>query len=282
MGNINFDLLVCNVYICKNIFQIVTMKKFLFTFILVFYIALNSNAQYSVQIHSSKGNDTIKTCSDSTITFYAIALDGTDTVKTGLTYTWDFDDGEISSDLNLDTITHSYTVTKLYRILVTAQNGTFWANDVIVLELGLDPLFKNSKTDIPIDQKGICNGETVVLTGSADSNLWKDKKTASRTEIFPQYVDDTHSYSSYITRKDFDDGQKITAANNFDSIGIKIEHSDASNLQITLTCPNGQSAILKNSGGVQKALGEPIIASGDFTEGVGYYYYWTNSPTLEQ
>lgn len=273
-------MLVCNVYICQNIFQILTMKKTLFTLIFVFYVVLNSNAQYSVKIHTSKGNDTIKTCSDSTITFVAIALNGIDTVKTGLTYTWDFDDGESYSQLNLDTVNHTFTITKLYKIIVTAQNGTFWANDIIIVELGLDPLFSDSKTDIPKDNKGICNGETVVLTGSANSNLWKDKKIASRTEIFPQYIDDAHSYSSYITRKDFDDGQKITASNNFDSIGIKIEHSDASNLKITLTCPNGQSAILKNSGGVQKALGEPITAVGDFSEGLGYYYYWTNTPTF--
>ncbi len=255
------------------------MKKILFIIIFTFSIIFVSKAQFSVKIYTSRGNDTIKTCSDSSITFYAVAKYGADTIKSGLNFTWNFGDGNTSSQLNLDTITHQYLVSQMYRVLLTAKNDTLWANDVIVVQLGLDPWFNKSKTDIPKNQNGICNGETVSLSGSAQSHIWKEKRETTRTEIFPQYVDDTHPYSSYITRKDFSNGQKITAATDIDSIGIKIEHSDASNLKITLSCPNGQSVVLKDSGGVQKALGEPITTPGDYSEGVGYNYFWTNSPT---
>ena len=255
------------------------MKKGILTLFFISTLFFVAKAQFTVEIRSNRGNDTVKTCSDSTITFYAVAYDGATQITSGLTFSWDFGDGENISQLDLDTISHTFVVTQLYRVIVTAEGGSYWDNDAIVVELGLAPWFIDSKTDIPDNQDGICKGEKVLLTGSANSHFWEEKIQEIRTEVFPQYIDNENSYSSYITRKDFDDNNNITAATDIDSIGINIEHSDASNLLITLTCPNGQSAILKNNGGVQKALGEPIITPGDYSEGLGWNYYWTNSPT---
>lgn len=252
------------------------MKRiFLFNILIFFYFTANS--QFIVSISSNYNTDTVNICEGDEITFYGFGIYDGDTLD-NLNFKWDFDDNYFESDVDLDTITREFPVPKAYRIMLTVWNDTLWGYDILPVRIGLDPWFTETKADIPEDQTGICNGESIDLIGVADEHKWKEERTFVRTEIFPFYIDSLHPYSSYITLRSFNIGTTFTEATSIDSIGIKLEHSNTSNLLIKLTCPTGQTVVLKDTGGVEKALGEPILGN-DFSEGVGYWYYFTNFPT---
>ncbi len=236
------------------------------------------NAQFIVSLKSDHGTDTVTSCADTILKFIAITTNDGDTLTSGVNYTWDFDDGTIENGTDIDTIEHQYLEGAGFRVMVTATYDTMQAFAILPVKLGLDPIFVDTKTDIPEDQTGICDSDKVIVTGSADIFTWKENRQTVRTEIFPVYIDDTHPYSSYITRKDFLTSAALANSADIDSIGIKIEHSNTANVRISLTCPTGKTVVLKDTGGVEKYFGEPITASGDYSEGVGYWYYWTNSP----
>lgn len=66
-----------------------------------------------------------------------------------------------------------------------------------------------------------------------------------------------------------------------EEIYLNIEHSYLGDLDIQLTCPNGQTTVLKtNPGGGNTFLGEPVDPAGIFptplNPGVGYTYGFTN------
>lgn len=252
------------------------MKKYLIIFIFLIS-ALISEAQFRVSINSNQFSDTIKTCKDTTISYYAYGIFGTDTIP-DMHFRWDFDDSDIQTGINLDTIEHSYFDQQAYRILVTVWNDTLWGYNVLPVKLGIKPWFETTKSDIPDDQDGICLGEEVTLTGGTEPKKWKEKRQTIKTEILPIKVEKNFSYSGEITRRSFFVGDTIEQASDFDSIGIKIEHSNTENVKITLTCPTGKTVVLKDTGGVEKAFGEPIINSDEV--GFGYWYYWTNSPNF--
>ena len=60
-----------------------------------------------------------------------------------------------------------------------------------------------------------------------------------------------------------------------------IEHSYLGDLNIMVSCPNGQSAVLKSypGGGGSTFLGEPIDNNSAPVHGVGYEYHWSNMGT---
>jgi gliding motility-associated-like protein len=255
------------------------MKKLLSIFFIQIITFSVSFSQNTVKIITKYKSDTIKICSDTSITFYAVALNGTDTVKTGLDFYWDFDDNNFLQGTELDTVTHKFVVPRAYRVSVVAKNNNFYADKSIIVELGLDPYFTGTKTNVPNGQSGICKGESIDLIGKINNHKWKEKDNSTRNETFPYFIDYNTSYSSYITIKNFPPGTKISSANDIDSIGIKLEHSNTADIKIYLTCPTGKRIVLKDTGGVHKYFGEPVVKPGDYDEGTGYWYYWTNSPT---
>ncbi len=252
-------------------------RKIFLTFILII-ISQIAQSQLSVEIKSNHGNDTVITCADTTIQFVAIVTKGSDTITSGITYVWDFDDGTVETDTNLDTIEHSFIDRAGYRVMLTVTYDTLKCFNILPVKLGLDPIFEDTKTDIPENQEGICDSDKVIITGDVKEFEWKEERQTIRTEVFPLYIDDSHQYSSYITRKDFNVSDVLVNATDIDSIGIKIEHSNTATVKISLTCPTGKTIVLKDTGGVQKCFGEPITAPGDYSEGTGYWYYWSNSP----
>jgi len=253
------------------------MKKYLLLNILML-LFIASNSQYVVSLSSNFDNDTLNICDGDEISFYAYGILDGDTLD-NLNYKWDFDDGYFENGTDLDTMLREFPVPRAYRVMVTVWNDNYWGYDILPIRVGLKPWFTDTKVDLPDDQIGICNGEVVSLIGDIKIKKWTEERNYVRTEIFPQYLDLPHPYSSYITRRSFDIGATFSSATDIDSIGVKIEHSNTANVRIMLTCPTGQTVMLKDSGGVEKAFGEPIIASGDFSEGVGYWYYFTNFPT---
>lgn len=252
------------------------MKKVAF-FLIILLSAQNILAQLSGKIKTKYDSDTIMICRDTTIEFTAEILNGVDTVSDSAYIYWNFDDGDFIEGTNKDTVQHKFVSPGAYRVLMTAKYNNEQTNSIVIVLLGLDPYFTGTQTDIPADQKGICKGDDVKLTGKIVPKTWKEKRQYTRNEIFPVFIDDQHPYSSYITEKYYKPDSVVSDTAIIDSIGVKIEHSLSSSVRISLQCPSGDTVILKDTGGVDAYLGEPVIQSNDLSEGTGYWYYFVNS-----
>lgn len=96
-------------------------------------------------------------------------------------------------------------------------------------------------------------------------------------------------YQTSIFFTEFSPGQVLTTGSDLESICVNMEHSWIRDLEIKLTCPNGQTAILHNFGGQngsQVFLGEPNDTDGfNPIPGAGYDYCWklnaSNAPWLQ-
>ncbi len=252
------------------------MKKLIFLLVIIIF-STTIHAQYFVSVSTDLYADTAVACKGDEITFYAYGIDGTDTLD-NMEFSWDFGDGTTISGLGEDTVTHKFLNPQLFRVVVRVWSGTYDAYNIFPVKLGLDPWFTGTKTDIPDTQTGICSGEIVTLTGIVNTNNWEEERQNIRNEIYPQFIDSSHPYTSYINRRSFGVGDVITSADDIDSVGIFIEHSNTANVKFILTCPSGQSVVLKDTGGVQKYFGEPVIEASDYSEGTPYWYYFNNYP----
>ncbi len=90
-------------------------------------------------------------------------------------------------------------------------------------------------------------------------------------------------YETTIFFTEFSPGQIMTSEDDLESICVNMEHSWMRDIEIRLTCPNGQSIVLHNFAGQtggQVFLGEPNDADGfNPVPGLGYDYCWIpNAP----
>ena len=70
--------------------------------------------------------------------------------------------------------------------------------------------------------------------------------------------------------------QTLNNANQIEFWAI-LEHSYLGDLNIALSCPNGQSIVLKSyPGGTNTFLGEPLDNNANPIPGLGYEYHWSN------
>lgn len=138
----------------------------------------------------------------------------------------------------------------------------------------------------------ICLGDTLSLTASLDPAADPTVLIRPGASGFPVNAIRSDSlalpdglggtYQTSVLINDFPDGQILEQAGDLASICLNIEHSYLFDLDILLTCPNGQSVILQatslRSGDVTH-LGEPyegddLISTGEsgHLPGIGYQY----------
>jgi gliding motility-associated-like protein len=245
------------------------IKKILFLIAIFLLISINTYSQFEVNIKITKTD----ICKDN-VRFIAKTTNGGTSV-TDVDYEWDFDDGTQLSGTDLDTVYHMFTNGGGYIVRVKATKG---ANSDYALEkvqVSLTADFTGTKSNRP---DPICLGQTVSLTGKANTVNWKYEIPDENIEENPTGVSKGVDYNSVFDNKYFQEADVVTGAGDIDTIGIKLEHTNLSNLQIKLTCAEGNSIILKDFGGQDKYFGEPIDDENSDVPGVGYYYYWTNSP----
>ncbi|MBL7807595.1 MAG: proprotein convertase P-domain-containing protein [Saprospiraceae bacterium] len=140
----------------------------------------------------------------------------------------------------------------------------------------------------------ICAGDTLMLGATIDTALFSHTVSvfpvtssfsveASRSDSLPLPDGTGELYETSIILTEFSPGQILTNENDLDHICVTIEHSWMRDIEITLTCPSGQSIILHdhpgNIGG-QVFLGEPND-NDNFNPipGLGYTYCWTPNAT---
>jgi hypothetical protein len=137
----------------------------------------------------------------------------------------------------------------------------------------------------------ICAGDTLQLSAATTLAGGEDLLVSPNTGTFA--IEGIRSdslplpdgtgipYESSLFLTEFSPGQVLTSANDLEGICVNIEHSWARDIEIVLTCPNGQSIILHdhpgNFGG-EFYLGEPNDNDNFIpVPGLGYDYCWTNA-----
>ncbi|MBI1223908.1 MAG: T9SS type B sorting domain-containing protein [Bacteroidetes bacterium] len=145
----------------------------------------------------------------------------------------------------------------------------------------------------------ICAGDTVALndmvnaldmahTVSVMSNSGTFQTAGIRSDSLPLPDGDGSCYVTNISFSAFAPGQILTDINDLVGIYVTMEHSWMRDLEITLTCPNGQSSILHNHPGQiggEIFLGIPNENDEGFPvpiPGTGFDYGWTPNPQYNQ
>ncbi|MBN1252316.1 MAG: gliding motility-associated C-terminal domain-containing protein [Bacteroidales bacterium] len=241
-------------------------------FVTLLFFSYNAHSQLQVTLNSNK----INVCNNETVNFTAAATSDGVTPVTDVSFIWNFGDGS-QEETGLDIInrTHEFNDGGGYFVRVKVSKGADYDYATIKIQSSLTPNFNGTFAD---KTEPICPGEQINLIGKVSPVTWKYELTETNIENTPQEVSDTKTYISQFDFKEFDKADVITDAADISSIGINIEHSNLSNIKIELTCPHDlHTIILKNFGGEDKYLGEPIDNESSTEYGVGYDYSWTNS-----
>ncbi len=141
-----------------------------------------------------------------------------------------------------------------------------------------------------LDQS-ICAGDTVSLSantsGSGGQTLIVTPSNASfavegsRSDSLALPDGTGIPYETTIFFTEFSPGQVLVTPTDLESICVNIEHSWARDVEISLTCPNGQSIILHDhpgNTGNQVYLGQPNDMDNVIPiPGLGYDYCWINN-----
>ncbi|MCF8246829.1 MAG: proprotein convertase P-domain-containing protein [Saprospiraceae bacterium] len=145
----------------------------------------------------------------------------------------------------------------------------------------------------------ICAGDTISLndmvnatdpshTVSVLPNEGSFQTAGIRADSLALPDGDGSCYVTNISFTSFSPGQILTNISDLIGIFVTMEHSWMRDLEITLTCPNGQSAILHNHPGQTGGeifLGIPNEADEGFPvpiPGTGYDYGWSSTPDFNQ
>lgn len=242
---------------------------------LILAICTISSQMVSQLVVTVSGSKT-ETCIDTLIVFAAEASLGGTPVNNA-TFTWSFGDNtSIVSGLMLDTVEHSFSEDGGYIVRVDASDGTNSAYEQQRVQIALIPDFSGTKSD---RDDPICLGQQIYLTGKTNTLFWKYAPPSVNIESSPVLINNSNIYTTAFDQRIFNKDQLITTSTDIDTVGIKLEHSNISELRIELKCPEGNSIILKDFGGPDKYFGEPIDDEGSNQAGTPYEYFWINSPT---
>jgi len=216
---------------------------------------------------------TVKICQGETVTFTGA---GTfDVSGVGVTYEWFFGDG--SSAMGT-TVSHVYPTQGVYVVdlLITDSNGCNNTNRIdLAVQVSTTPIFAGTNAN----PTQICLGETSTLTGVATPvpGIYECAPPVSDTTFLPD--GSGVSYTTSIEVECFAPGMTLSDPNQLESVCINMEHSYLGDLNIQISCPNGQSAVLKPyPGGGGTYLGG-ANDDGSLAMGDGATYCFSTSAT---
>lgn len=205
-------------------------------------------------------------------------------------FEWNFGDGDISYGPNTS---HRYDEPGGYYVqLFLTDNQGCKSTNLINQRVRVAPRPSFDLTGM-LDNS-ICAGDTIQLSasvGMASANqtlsvlpvLSTFAVEGSRSDSLPVPDGTGIPYETSVYLTEFSPGQVLINPNDLESICVNMEHSWMRDIEISLTCPNGQSIILHNFGGQtgsQVYLGIPN--DNDLFNpipGTGYDYCWVpNAP----
>ncbi len=191
-------------------------------------------------------------------------------------FVWDLGNYTIDTALTVSTV---YDTIKGYNIELTALDtiGCMASQTPKVrVRLSTQPSFDGTHQ---LDND-ICQGDSTNLFGVATTKQWHG--SSSLNHAGTTYLPDGSgaSYTSTLVFNVFAPGQTVQNISDIIAVRATIEHSYLGDLNITVTCPNGQSSTLKSyPGGGSTFLGEPIDNNSQQVAGLGYEYAWKPNGT---
>ena len=220
----------------------------------------------------------IKVCKGTTVTFNGMGTFSNS--GAGATYEWHFNDGTVQ---NGTTASKNFPDEGVYVVdfIVTDANGcgNKNCNSRRVIQVSTTPHF--NQTIVP---DSVCINKIATLQGVVTPvpGNYICAAPISDTTFLP---DGTGvSYTTSINVSCFTPCDTVKVATDIESICLNMEHSYIGDLIVSITCPNGQNALLFNGNGANALgtyLGEPndigCPTAGDNVPGVGYTYCF--SPT---
>jgi gliding motility-associated-like protein len=205
-------------------------------------------------------------------------------------FEWDFGDGSTALGPQ---VLHQYKKPGGYTVQLTitdqfgCQNTNFINQRVRVS--GPPQFIKNTDQN----ELAYCFGDTIQL--AAQLNRRNDSLELSilspsrsfqsaiiRSDSLPLPDGDGQAYESSVYVSGFSPGQTLDNVNELAGICLNIEHSWLRDLEITLFCPSGDSAIVHNhigKTGSEVFLGSPIDNDEPLIPGTGAEYCWSAGAT---
>lgn len=246
---------------------------------------------YSVSIQSipaAEPTDTgfVDICQSDSVMFYVVgdyAYSGAGNGgyvqdNSNMFFKWVMGDGTSFEGLGLDTIYYPFDQQAGYLIYLTARDIQGQEEYTVArVRVGTTPSFVG--TEAVSDT--ICLGESTIINGVATPT--EGYFLSGGTFGVQLYLPDGNgvSYQTEITIAGYAPGQTIQGPDDLEQLCVNMEHSYLGDLEIELTCPNGQTIILKQyPGGANTFLGSPIDTPGSNGQpGVGADYCFSNSAT---
>jgi subtilisin-like proprotein convertase family protein len=195
-----------------------------------------------------------------------------------INFKWVMGDGTSFEGIGVDTVYYAFDQQAGYLLYLTATDSlgqqTYTTTRVRV---GTTPLF----TGTGAVSDTICLGESTIINGVVTPQ--EGYFLSGGTFAEQLYLPDGNgvSYQTEITIAGYAPGQTINGPLDLEQVCVNMEHSYLGDLNITLTCPGGQSVILKQyPGGGGTFLGSPIDTPGsNGIPGVGADYCFSMSAT---
>ncbi|MBK8721667.1 MAG: proprotein convertase P-domain-containing protein [Saprospiraceae bacterium] len=210
-------------------------------------------------------------------------------------FEWNFGDGNNQLGKNTQ---HTYTKSGgfIATLIVKDQLGCKSTNYIRKkIRVASAPTF-NGKAP----SQNYCIGDTIRLKANLNSynknanlnvipNPLIFNPSGIRSDSLALPDGDGTSYKTSIRFSDFAPGSTLTNISDLLRIGVNMEHSWMRDLQISIECPNGQTAVLHNyQGRIGKkiVIGQPIETDTIIPKpGKGFDYYWKynaiNDPWLQ-
>jgi len=204
------------------------------------------------------------------------------------TFEWNFGDGGIAYGPNTS---HRFDIPGGYyvQLFLTDQQGCRNTNLINQrVRVAPRPSFQLAGM---LDQT-ICAGDTVMLSANVSGaagnqtlvitpNTSSFAAEGSRSDSLALPDGTGIPYKTNVFFTEFSPGQIMVSPTDLESLCVTMEHSWVRDVEITLTCPNGQSIILHdhpgNFGG-EVFVGEPNDNDNIFPiPGLGYAYCWVNN-----
>jgi len=193
-------------------------------------------------------------------------------------FKWVLGDGSSFEGTGLDTVWYQFNQQAGYNVFLTATDPFAQENYAQTrVRVSTTPLFTGTG---PVNDT-ICLGETALINGFVTPV--EGHFLAGGTFGQQLYLPDGNgvSYQTEITIAGFPPNQTVQSASDLEQVCINMEHSYLGDLQMTLTCPTGQTVILKQyPGGGGTYLGSPIDLPGSNGQpGVGADYCFSMAAT---
>ena len=227
--------------------------------------------------------DYVDICPGETVEFYAACSfpnSGNSYLQNpeNCNFLWEFGQGSSVQGIGLDTVSFQYTDIAGFNVYLTVTDILgFPIFTTSRVRVSTTPIFAGTYTE----SDTLCIGESTIIHGAAAPVMGTFFNGGSFGESVFLPDGSGVSYQTSVMITGFPPGQTIQNVTDVTDICLNMEHSYLGDLMISITCPNGQSAILKQyPGGGGTYLGGPVDNDGTpNVAGVGATYCFSMGAT---